>query len=602
MTEKTFKPLPLGNEDFVSIRQKGKYYVDKTPYLKNVFTEPSSVLLFTRPRRFGKTLLMDMFASFLAIAEDGSDNREFKEKIFDGLEILKDKEFTNKYMGQFPVISFSLKSVYGKDYNAAYEALAFTLSNLFKSFLFLNDSEKLLGSDKESLKLLQDFNYLSTPKAEKYIVSSLEFLSSCLYKHFSKKVIILIDEYDVPLAKASENGYHKEMVSLMSLFFNVMKKSSTLVSDNVYPIEKIVLTGCLKVAKNSIFTGVNNITVNTVLSEDYDFDSIIGFTKEETLKLLKDYELEEYATLVKENYDGYRFYKKEMFCPWDVINFIAESVKKKVSNTEIIPGNYWINSTSSNALLSYVGYLTDKATDKMQALMDGLSIETYINDSMNYDTLSKHEEIDFFSILLHTGYLTSDGYRVENEETEKPKAIYSLRIPNLEIRECFETNILQHFKESSTQGENKAMLIANALFEGDCETASDKIYDLLLNYVSVRDFATKAKKENFYHGFLSGVFASCGDYINNFKSNTETGNGYADITFLDRRGSKLVIIEIKASNSDELLDKDAVKALEQIDRMEYAKQFLKKPLIKKIYSYGISFYKKSCYIEVKKVK
>ena len=600
MVDECFKKLPFGTEDFSELRTENYYYIDKSLYIKKVFENSASVILFTRPRRFGKTLLMDMFKSFLRVAPDGSSNREYKEKLFAGLEILKDKEFTDKYLGQFPVISFSLKGVFGKDYTAAYEALAFTVSNLFKNFLVLNDSEKLLDSDKESLKLLQDFNYLSTPKAEKYIVSSLEFLSSCLYKHFSKKVIILIDEYDVPLAKASENGYHKEMVTLMSLFFNVMKKSSTLVSDNVYPIEKIVLTGCLKVAKNSIFTGVNNITVNTVLSEDYDFDSIIGFTKEETLKLLKDYELEEYATLVKENYDGYRFYKKEMFCPWDVINFIAEAVKKKVSNTKIIPGNYWINSTSSNALLSYVGYLTDKATDKMQALMDGLSIETYINDSMNYDTLSEHEQIDFFSLLLHTGYLTSDGYRVVNEADGE--IIYSLKIPNREIRKCFEVNILKHFKESSTQGENKAMLIAKALFEGDCETASDKIYDLLLNYVSVRDFATKSKPENYYHGFLSGVFASCGDYINDFKSNTETGNGYADITFLDRRGSKLVIIEIKASNSDELLDKDAVKALEQIDRMEYAKQFLKKPLIKKIYSYGISFYKKSCYIEVKKVK
>ena len=277
-----------------------------------------------------------------------------------------------------------------------------------------------------------------------------------------------------------------------------------------------------------------------------------------------------------------------------------QCIDKKGSGKTILPGNYWINSTSSNALLSYVGYLTDKATDKMQSLMDGLSIETYINDSMNYDTLSKHEEIDFFSLLLHTGYLTSDGYRIENEEDGK--IIYSLKIPNREIRKCFEVNILKHFKESSTQGENKAMLIANALFEGNCETASDKIYDLLLNYVSVRDFATKAKPENYYHGFLSGVFASCSDYIKDFKSNTETGNGYADILFLDKRGSKLVIIEIKASNSDELLDKDAVKALEQIEKKEYAKQFLKKPLIKSIFSYGISFYKKDCYIEVKKIK
>ena len=421
------------------------------------------------------------------------------------------------------------------------------------------------------------------------------------YKHFSKKVIILIDEYDVPLAKASENGYHKEMVTLMSLFFNVMKKSSTLVSDNVYPIEKIVLTGCLKVVNNSIYTGLNNITVNTVLSEDYDFDSIIGFTKEETLKLLKDYELEEYATLVKENYDGYRFNEKEMFCPWDVVNFIAESLDKIGSGKTIIPGNYWINSTSSNALLSYVGYLTDKATDKMQSLMDGLSIETYINDSMNYDTLSEHEEIDFFSLLLHTGYLTSDGYRVVNADTQKPKAIYSLRIPNLEIRECFEANILQHFKESSTQGENKAMLIAKALFEGDCESASDNIFDLLKSYVSVRDFATKAKPENYYHGFLSGVFTNCYDSISDYQSNSESGDGYADITFLDRRKKKAVILELKTAQSSKNLKETALQAIKQIEDKRYAEEFFD-DVISDIYCYGISFYQKNCYIEVKKIK
>ena len=601
MTEKTFKPLPLGNEDFAYIIQNGGYYIDKTSYIKKVFTNLSPVILFTRPRRFGKTLLMDMFATYLTIGKDGSDNREYKEKLFDGLEILKDKEFTNKYMGQFPVIFISLKKVYGETFKEAYGKLIELVAELCGNFSILKESSKLSIEDKKVLSILRDQVNLLNPDYKFILTGALNTLSNFLYKHYGKKVILLIDEYDVPLAKASEKGYHDEMVTLISQFFDFMKITPNN-KNTEYPIEKIVLTGCLKVAKNSIFTGVNNITVNTVLSENSSFDSIIGFTKEETIQFLKDYELEEYTNMVKENYDGYRFNEKEMFCPWDVVNFIAESFDKIGSGKTIIPGNYWINSTSSNALLSYVGYLTDKATDKMQSLMDGLSIETYINDSMNYDTLSEHEQIDFFSLLLHTGYLTSDGYRVVNADTQKPKAIYSLRIPNLEIRECFEANILQHFKESSTQGENKAMLIANALFEGDCETASDKIYDLLLNYVSVRDFATKSKPENYYHGFLSGVFASCGDYINNFKSNTETGNGYADITFLDRRGSKLVIIEIKASNSDELLDKDAVKALEQIDRMEYAKQFLKKPLIKKIYSYGISFYKKSCYIELKKIK
>ena len=598
MTVKTFKPLPLGNEDFVSIRQKGKYYVDKTPYLKKVFTEPSSVLLFTRPRRFGKTLLMDMFASFLAIAEDGSDNREFKEKIFDGLEVLKDKEFTDEYMGKFPVIFISLKKVYGETFKEAYGKLIELVAELCGNFSILPESSKLSIEDKKVLSILRDQVTLLNPDYKFILTGALNTLSNLLYKHYGKKVILLIDEYDVPLAKASEKGYHSEMVTLISQFFDFMKITPNN-KNTEYPIEKIVLTGCLKVAKNSIITGLNNITVNTVLSENSSFDSIIGFTKEETIQFLKDYELEEYTTLVKENYDGYRFNEKEMFCPWDVVNFIAEAVKKKVSNTKIIPGNYWINSTSSNALLSYVGYLTDKATDKMQSLMDGMSIETYINDSMNYDTLSKHEEIDFFSLLLHTGYLTSDGYRVENEEDGK--IIYSLKIPNREIRKCFEVNILKHFKESSTQGENRAMLIANALFEGDCETASDKIYDLLQNYVSVRDFATKAKPENYYHGFLSGVFACCGDYINDFKSNTETGNGYADITFLDKRKKKAVILELKTAQSTKNLKETALQAIKQIEDKRYAEEFFD-DVISDIYCYGISFYQKNCYIEVKKIK
>ena len=589
MTEKTFKPLPLGNEDFVSLRNKGHYYVDKTPYLKKVFTDPSSVLLFTRPRRFGKTLLMDMFATYLTIGKDGSDNREYKEKLFDGLEILKDKEFTDKYMGQFPVIFISLKKVYGETFKEAYGKLIELVAELCGNFSILKESSKLSIEDKKVLSILRDQVNLLNPDYKFILTGALNTLSNFLYKHYGKKVILLIDEYDVPLAKASEKGYHDEMVTLISQFFDFMN----LIPKNKnteYPIEKIVLTGCLKVAKNSIFTGVNNITVNTVLSENSSFDSIIGFTKEETIQFLKDYELEEYTTLVKENYDGYRFNEKEMFCPWDVVNFIAESLDKIGSGKTIIPGNYWINSTSSNALLSYVGYLTDKATDKMQSLMDGLSIETYINDSMNYDTLSEHEEIDFFSLLLHTGYLTSDGYRTVNADTQKPKAIYSLRIPNLEIRECFETNILQHFKESSTQGENKAMLIANALFEGDCESAKTNLKKLLKGYVSVRDFATKAKPENFYHGFLSGVFTNCSDSISDYQSNSESGEGYADIVFKNADENKAVVIEIKSSASDDDFLQDTKAAIEQIEKNRYYEPFLKKVNIKTIYCYAISFY------------
>ena len=601
MTEKTFKPLPLGNEDFAYIIQNGGYYIDKTSYIKKVFTNLSPVILFTRPRRFGKTLLMDMFATYLTIGKDGSDNREYKEKLFEGLEILKDKEFTNKYMGQFPVIFISLKKVYGETFKEAYGKLIELVAELCGNFSILKESSKLSIEDKKVLSILRDQVNLLNPDYKFILTGALNTLSNFLYKHYGKKVILLIDEYDVPLAKASEKGYHDEMVTLISQFFDFMKITPNN-KNTEYPIEKIVLTGCLKVAKNSIFTGVNNITVNTVLSENSSFDSIIGFTKEETIQFLKDYELEEYATLVKENYDGYRFNEKEMFCPWDVVNFIAESLDKISSGKTILPGNYWINSTSSNALLSYVGYLTDKATDKMQSLMDGLSIETYINDSMNYDTLSKHEQIDFFSLLLHTGYLTSDGYRVVNADTQKPKAIYSLRIPNLEIRECFETNILQHFKESSTQGENKAMLIAKALFEGDSESASDNIFELLKSYVSIRDFATKAKKENFYHGFLSGVFTNCSNFITDFKSNSESGDGYADLMFMNERKKKVVIIEIKASKNDDDLIQDTNDALLQIEKKKYYEPFLKKDSINTIYCYGISFYNKQCEVSCRKIK
>ena len=369
-----------------------------------------------------------------------------------------------------------------------------------------------------------------------------------------------------------------------------------------YPIEKIVLTGCLKVAKNSIFTGVNNLYVNTILSESPSFDSMIGFTKEETEKLLKDYELEDYFSFVKENYDGYRFNQKEMFCPWVLVSFIKDAVEKKSQNIKVNAPNYWVNSTSSNALLSYVGYLTDKDNENMQKLMDGECIETTINDSMNYDDLAMHNAEDFYTLLLFTGYLTVVGYRTENVAGGKPKTIYSLRIPNLEIRECFIQNIKAHFDAVVNQGENKAKLIAKALFEGDCESASDNIFDLLKSYVSIRDFATKAKPENFYHGFLSVVFSNCSDFISDFKSNSESGDGYADLMFMDERQKIAVIIEIKSVNSKKELPEGTQKALKQIEENRYADEYLDDSSVKAIFCYGISFYNKQCEVSCKKVK
>ncbi|MDD6205427.1 AAA family ATPase, partial [Succinivibrio sp.] len=406
---------------------------------------------------------------------------------------------------------------------------------------------------------------------------------------------------DVPLAKASEKGYHNEMVALMSSFFNVMKITPSSLSKEEFPIKKIVLTGCLKVAKNSIFTGVNNLYVNTIISENSDYDSMIGFTKEETVQILKDYDLDDYFPFVKENYDGYRFYEQEMFCPWVLVSFIDYVIKRKASRKPIIAPNFWINSTSSNALLSYVGYLTDEDNENMQKLMDGECIETTINDSMNYDDLSMHNAEDFYTLLLFTGYLTVDSYRTENIAGED-KTIYSLKIPNKEIRKCFIQNINAHFDAVVNQGENKAKLIANELFEGECESASENISDLLCSYVSIRDFATKAKPENFYHGFLSGVFTNCSNFITDFKSNSESGDGYADLIFMDKRRKKVVILEIKVSKSDDDFEQDTNDALLQIEKKKYYEPFVRKVTINTIYCYGISFYNKQCYIAGKKIK
>ena len=601
MSGKNLKKLPIGTDVFSVVRDNDYYYVDKSSYLKNVFESSASVILFTRPRRFGKTLLMDMFKSFLRVAPDGSANREYKEKLFAGLEILKDKEFTDKYMGQFPVISISLKEVYGETYQQAYDKLVEIVSELGDKFCFLLESKVISPEQKQVLLKLKNQLELLDPKYQSLVTGALKTYSNCLYKHYSKKVIILIDEYDVPLAKASENGYHKEMVTLMSSFFNVMKNNLQGSEEYDYPIEKIVLTGCLKVAKNSIFTGVNNLCVNTLLSKDNDFDSMIGFTKEEATKILRDYELDDYFSFVKENYDGYRFNEKEMFCPWVLVSFIKDALINKSQNYKVEAPNYWVNSTSSNALLSYVGYLTDKDNENMQKLMDGECIETTINDSMNYDDLAMHNAEDFYTLLLFTGYLTVADYRTENISGED-KTVYSLKIPNREIRQCFIKNIKAHFDAVVNQGENKAMLIANALFDGDSTKAKKLINNLLISYVSIRDFATKAKKENFYHGFLSGVFTNCSNFITDFKSNSESGDGYADLMFVNKTGDKAVILEIKASSKIEFVIEDANHAIKQIEDKGYAKSYTTNPFINEIYGIGISFYNKQCYIAGRKIK
>ena len=617
MSKKHFLALPVTGDTFAEVREKNRYYVDKTPYLKQVFSEDeavdenslidgTTVLLLTRPRRFGKTMLMNMFESFLNINYEKPGDTSIQDKFFKGTKILEDQKFCKKYMGQFPVISITLKDVLGDDFESAYLKLAEVVSAKANEFSFLKESPYLNEMEKAKFNLLCDEIYLK--KADKqaisYVTSAIKSLSLMLYKHFKKQVYILIDEYDVPLAKAQEHGYHKDMVTLMSSFLGFLKDPQKDPEKDTSIISKVILTGCLKVAKNSIFTGVINLKVNTVTSKIDKYTGMIGFTKDETQKILKDYELDDFSQTVKNYYDGYKFYDKEMFCPWDVLNFIDDNFNlKQTGNTDDIkPGNYWDKSSSDSALGEYLGYLTDNDNQKMQDLVNGKSISFQLNDSMNYDTLSEHKSDDFWSLLLHTGYLTVDWVQTQKEELAKEnnKDIF-VRIPNLEILECFENNILDRFGKILSK-DNLALNIANALLEGKVDFVQDKLGPLLRSFVSVRDTATKAPHENYYHGFLNGIFTNCKDNLGEYHSNYESGDGYADITFKDIDCRKVAIIEIKSASVGSDLVTLSETALSQIEEKNYSEPFMSNRMIQSINAYGIAFAGKNCAVSVKKLK
>ena len=617
MSKKHFLALPVTGDTFAEVREKNRYYVDKTPYLKQVFSEDeavdenslidgTTVLLLTRPRRFGKTMLMNMFESFLNINYEKPGDTSIQDKFFKGTKILEDQKFCKKYMGQFPVISITLKDVLGDSYEDAYLQLAGIVADKVNEYGFLKDSPALNDDDKDTFSKLsnKDFLIKSSAQTRYYITKAIASLSLMLYKHFNKQVYILIDEYDVPLAKAHAKGFHEKMANLMSSFLGFLKDPQKDPLKKTSIISKVVLTGCLKVAKNSIFTGVNNLYVNTVADQETEYTGIIGFTKDETQKILKDYELDDFSQAVKNYYDGYKFYDKEMFCPWDVINFISKnfSLKQTGNTDDIKPGNYWDKSSSDSALGEYLGYLTDNDNQKMQNLVNGKSISFQLNDSMNYDTLSEHKSDDFWSLLLHTGYLTVDWVQTQKEELAKEnnKDIF-VRIPNLEILECFENNILDRFGKILSK-DNLALNIANALLEGKVDYVQDKLGPLLRSFVSVRDTATKAPHENYYHGFLNGIFTNCKDNLGEYHSNYESGDGYADITFNNLGGTKACVIEIKVCKEKESRAKKANEAIEQILEKRYADTIFEDENITCVNAVGIAFSGKNCAVSVKKLK
>ena len=493
MNNNEFLPLPDNPGCYEELKDGNCYFVDKTEFIKTVFTSSTKVLLFTRPRRFGKTLLMTMFESFLKINPDKPFNTSLQQKYFQGTRILEDKEFCSKFMGQYPVIDISLKDVTGKTFEIAYKNFAKEISKLAEKYRYLLNSPKLDKEDKDKLSKILKVEFLREFENSDYLTGSLSIIATALYKEYGKYPILLIDEYDVPLANASYHDiqntklyrdekdfkadFHYNMVDLMKSFLGILKDQKTLT--------KVIITGCLKVAKNSLFTGVNNLKVNTVLSENEDYTGIIGFTKEETYKFLKDYKMDNFAQKVKEHYDGYKFYDKEIFCPWDIVSFISDYYKKNLKGTLKLNRleNYWKGTTSDKSLSGYLGYLTDNDNQKMQDLVDGKSISFILKKSMNYGCLSQHESDDFWSLLLHTGYLTVDWEKTDEAELSKDsktnKEIFA-RIPNLEILECFEHNIKTRFSSEFVKL-NLHNKLVDALSCGNQKETYDIFFDMLKN-------------------------------------------------------------------------------------------------------------------------
>ena len=618
MSNKQFLALPYGKDDFPLLREGNCYFVDKTPYLKTVFTDQSAVMLFTRPRRFGKTLLISMFDSFLKINPEKPFDNSKQLELFKGTKILEDKEFCDKFMGQCPVITITLKKVDGTNFKEFYESFASAVYAVALRYSYLKYSDKLDKSDKEELEHLTTKSFLLKIENQQTVKDALSTLSRLLYKEYGRRAILLIDEYDVPLAAASYRDRvnkvlyknrpdfvadcHDKMVALMKGFFDLLKTTP----GDEGAISKAVITGCLKEDKNSLFTGVNNFNICSVVDREQKYTGIIGFTKEDTYKFLKDYELENFSEKVKEHYDGYKFCDKEMFCPWDVVNFIDENYKYNLNGEtdSIRTNNYWLGTTSDKSLYDYLGYLTDSDNKKMQDLVDGKSISFKLNESMNYDTLSEHNSNDFWSLLLHTGYLTVDWEKTDEAEFSKDgktnKEVFA-RIPNLEILGCFNNNIKERFG-NVVKRDNLALNISNALLEGNVDFVQNKLSPLLRSFVSVRDTATRAPHENYYHGFLNGIFTNCKDSLGEYHSNYESGDGYADITFNNLGGTKACVIEIKVCKEKESRAKKANEAIEQILEKHYADAIFEDENITSVNAVGIAFSGKNCFISCKKIK
>ncbi|MFR3139689.1 MAG: AAA family ATPase [Lacrimispora saccharolytica] len=557
------KKLPVGIENFEEFSAENFYYVDKTMFIAELLQNWGKVNLFTRPRRFGKSLNMSMLKCFFEIGGD--------QTLFDGLKITEEKSLCEEYMGQFPVISISLKSIDGPDFEAASAALRTVIGDEAGRFRFLRESSSLDEEEKNAyvrlinVEMKSDATYAMSYAA---LIDSLKTLSRLLAKHYHRKVILLIDEYDVPLDKAFQAGYYDEMVSLIrNMFGNALKTN-----DNLY---FAVLTGCLRISKESIFTGLNNLNVMTV-SDPY-FCSSFGFTEEEVLEFLRYYGLEEFQNTVREWYDGYRFGDTSVYCPWDVIKYAQILLRDRDAE----PENYWAN-TSGNDLVRRLLKRADQTTrNEIEQLLNGGTIVKNIRQELTYRDIE--DSIDnIWSVLYSTGYLTQRG--------RLPGKQMKLALPNREVKELFIELVKNWFQETTYADSARIQRFCAAFPAGDASTIQDMLHDYLWDSISVRDTAVRINmKENFYHGMVLGLLRSQGNWL--IQSNAETGEGYSDISIQtpDRIG---IVIELKYAD-DGNLEAACAEALKQIEIKKYA-EGLRRRSLKKILKYGLAFCEKEC--------
>lgn len=554
------KKLPIGIENFSKIIEQDFYYVDKTRFISELLHDWGEVNLFTRPRRFGKSLNMSMLKTFFEVGTN--------KRLFDGLEIAKEEELCEQYLGKYPVIAITLKDVSGECYEEAGYSLREIVGREANRFSFLENSNKLLPREIESYKALVNMDHGIFTMPDTVLISSLQTLSFLLSKHYDKEVIMLIDEYDVPLDKAFQNGYYTEMAALLrNMFSKALKGNDRL--------QFAVLTGCLRISKESIFTGLNNLNVMTI-TDEYFSDSF-GFTQEEVKELLEYYHLEEAADTMEEWYDGYHFGQTAVYCPWDVVKYCQALLKNK----RAIPENYWANTSGNEMVKRFIHLANPQTKQEIENLICGDVIVKSVKQELTYQELDTSID-NLWSVLFTTGYLTQKG-RMDDRQ-------FRLAIPNLEIRELFIMQIKNWFDETVREDVPKLKALCCSVINEDTILMENLLNEYLWDSISIRDIAVRSnRKESFFHGLLLGLLQYEEDW--KIRSNEESGTGYSDI-LIETRDRIGVVMELKYSE-DNQLERECEKALKQIEEKQYEDKLIKDGM-KKIVKYGIAFYKKSC--------